>query len=409
MPSFPFRFTVLGNSLFFPSPGSKESPGDGIVRFDLNTHTSTLLPFKLGIVVAGQDGLLYVYSKKILTAYDPRSLTTIREVILPIGDSDYPDSFAVDAKGFIYIQTGLWTSYILKIDPKGNVVNTVRFSNAIFSMRNSSDGYLLINNLFQDNANKSYPFRWETLLLNSDLEIQWRRSIGRSPVAAIVEMECVRSPLTLKVAQNGEPRVANSVQYQDFTVTVRNNDSTVCGEQPVSLDLVSSTHTATLQGTSTSTLKPGEVFTTKLRVEAPASFAGSSRFTIQARGELSAKVNRREGQVVFDAPSRSSDDGVSGTQPKPNTSLVAPSAPQRITATRKGARFRFSWSPSSKGTTVKRYLVYLDGAFIKSLPTTTYTVPMNRLGKGPHTFSVRALDESSTMSSERSVKFYNGR
>ena len=410
LPRFPFRFILLGDSVFFASLSSESAPGDAILRFDLTTHTTITTPLEFGSVASGQDGLLYVYNFKShsLSAFDPTSYVKMREVKLPAVNilHNYTSSFAIDGKGYIYLADG---SFMLKLDHQGKIVNSIKFPASIFSYRNSSDGYLLANILFKDDSNPRYPFRWETVLLNSDLEIQWRKSLGRSPVGAIVEMKCVRSPITFKVVKNGEQNVANSTQYQDFTLTVRNNDSTLCGEQPVSLTLVSSTHTATLQDTTTSTLKPGEGFTTKLRVEAPAAFAGSSRFTIQARAEVSEKVHKKDVQFIFESSSQPTNDFVGGTQPKPNSSLTPPAAPQRIAVTKKGAKFRFSWSASSNGSKAKSYLVYVDGEFIKSVPAKSYTLPMNRIGKGAHTFSVRAIDERNTMSEETSVKFLKGR
>jgi hypothetical protein len=406
--SFPSRFTLLGNNLFFASPGSKESPGDGIVRFDLTNYTSTLLPLELGIIAAGQDGLLYVYkhSSKSITAFDPHSLVKIREVALPFRDIDYPASIAVDTKGYMYVENGLWNGRILKFDPQGKVVNSREFPNAVFGFRNSSDGYLLVNNLFQDTSNPSYPYRWETLLLNSDLEIQWRKSLGRSPVGAIVEMECVRSPITLKISKSGEPHVAKSSLTQDFTVTVRNNDSTLCGQQPVGLVLSSSSHAGTLLGAASSTLKPGEGFTTQLRIEAPLTFVGSSHFDIQARGEISAAVTKKTVTFLLESPSKSTQGLVNGAKTQSCTTSPTPVAPHRLKVTKKGARLRFTWRAPSKDTKRNKYLVYVDGEFLKSVSATDLTVPLVRIAKGVHTFSVRALDDNSTMSAEARLKFF---
>lgn len=404
---FPARFALLGNGIFYNSLGSKDFPGKGIVRFDLTNYTTTLLPLEVGKLAAGQDGLLYVYqhSRTTITAIDPNSLAKIREVSLPIGEQDFPDSIAVDAKGNMYFENGLWKGYLIKFDPQGKIINTATFPGSIFSFRNSSDGYLLVNVLFQDDSNPSYPFRWETSLLNSDLEIQWTRKLGRSRVSAIVEMECVRSPITLKAVKNGEPKRNGATLSQEFTVTVRNNDSTLCGEQPVRLDISSTAHSANL-GVTGATLQPGESFSTKLRIEAPSTFSGTSNVELQARGERSLEATKRK--LTFDmySPTSPAESQLDKTPQTPSSSCTTPSAPKGLKLSKKDRRAFFTWKASASCIKVRKYLVYVDGGFLSTVAGTKYRLPASLKLKGVHTLSIRALDERNTMSEEARLKFF---
>lgn len=399
-PAFPYKFSLRGDFLYFSSNGSSAEPGDGIVRFNLNDYSSTLLPISTGTVVAGHDGLLYRYqhSTGLLSAFDETSMQKVREVSIPVKWSDLGDSIAVDAEGFIYVSEGLWSAALIKLNPQGREVSRINFPNNIFSFRISADGYLLVNNLFKDPSRPSYPFRWETLLLNSDLEVQWRRAVGRSPVGAVAELACSRWPMTLRAQTEGEPKIAKGKRLQDMVFFVRNNDSSLCGAQAMSLSVPSTTYPMVLERTSF-VLSAGQHVTVRGRVEAPVEFEGVSRFQLVADGEEPQAWVRREVSVSLASPVQTIRPGA---EKAPR--YVVPGSPRALKAKATLERVTVSWRPPTQGAPAVRYLLYVNGNFAASVVGTTFNYKRKRKVRGSVSFSVRAVDANDVMSDEVRVR-----